>query len=433
MRTQPCLGKRGGSRADYSSAVPCLHRAHSRALPPAATRPHTRSTRLAGRHALLCSPTTLQTTALERPSPTPPLQCGQVGRCCFCTAGSGHESIKLDAQHTRTRTQSQMGDHIGASCLCLSLLTVRHEFSSPYTRRLPAGYAHRGRPRWRPASVHQLHGWHRQPRRQHDLLHSLPGLLRLRTRQATKDNEPRETLPTNGPPPLLPAQSGTYSPAGSPSCLPCPRGHYNPQPSAAQCTACPTGSAQPNEGKTTCGSCLPGTYAAGEGADHCDECPVGSYGTIRRAASCTLCAIGHYQVRILCGLPSLSPSTLPPPPAPFPPARLALPYPRACCGMLEHSAHSPSPPTPSPPPSPVLPTSCSAHSFPSDPSIPLPFRLQNVTGQTSCMPAEAGSFVDVEGAERPVLCPAGTYNPTTGSGGARLGEGTGGRWRRKRD
>ena len=107
---------------------------------------------------------------------------------------------------------------------------------------------------------------------------------------------------------------GTFSPAGSISCINCQKGRYNPHYVQSSCRLCPSGrfnyqlgstsieqcfnctqGRSSDAGSSTCADCLPGTFSNHDGSPKCFPCEVGTYSEVPRAFNCTRCPAGTHN------------------------------------------------------------------------------------------------------------------------------------------
>ena len=163
---------------------------------------------------------------------------------------------------------------------------------------------------------------------------------------------------------------GQY-PVGGTVCVLCPSGTYNSSTGASSCTVCPAGTYNSSPGSTSvssCTACSAGTYSAA-GASSCTTCPTGTYSSSTGSISCSSVpanAVVYYG--ILGGM--------------FFPT-----------GFQCNQGYGPNTTG-------TQCVSCSAGTY-------------SATGM-SCTTCSAGSY-SAAGASSCTVCPAGTYNSSTGS------------------
>ena len=179
--------------------------------------------------------------------------------------------------------------------------------------------------------------------------------------------------------------AGTYSTAGSESCLLCDAGYYQNSTGQSSCSPCPVGTATLSTGSVICTQCGPGQYAGPyPGALHCSDCAIGTISINYGANNCTPCPAGQYSpstgqsVCSSCAAGTYTSSTG-----------------QASC-QLSPAGYV----TPSPGASNL--TQCAAGYY------------QPSAGQSRCRQCDAGSAQPTAGQVACTQCPAGTFSNAVG-------------------
>ncbi|HIE75210.1 MAG TPA: hypothetical protein EYP93_03140, partial [Gammaproteobacteria bacterium] len=181
---------------------------------------------------------------------------------------------------------------------------------------------------------------------------------------------------------------GTYQPNNaSSSCYDASPGYYVPTTGAINQTACSPETYQPSTGQTGCIDSSPGYYVAANASTVQTPCAIGHYQPYNGSSSCYEAEPGHYVSfqsainQTACEAGTYNPSNgsissddcIETSPGNFTPVA-GMPYQIGC----------------------------------------YPGTYTPLTGQTSCMPADAGHYVDSNGSTTQTECSLGTYQPSTG-------------------
>ena len=97
---------------------------------------------------------------------------------------------------------------------------------------------------------------------------------------------PRPIPPTHTP---CCSPPGTYSKAGSRTCVPCPPGTFNKTPLQGQCTPATAGSFATGSGNKAQTSCPKGSYQNHTGQATCIKCPINTYQALTGKTVCSSC------------------------------------------------------------------------------------------------------------------------------------------------
>lgn len=89
--------------------------------------------------------------------------------------------------------------------------------------------------------------------------------------------------------------AGTFSGSGSSECLKCDKGTFSGV-GAAVCTACPAGETTGYEGASRCSKCPSGKFK-GDGSGLCLECDIGTFAPSSGSAVCQLATAGYFVPR----------------------------------------------------------------------------------------------------------------------------------------
>ena len=91
------------------------------------------------------------------------------------------------------------------------------------------------------------------------------------------------------PPPVFCSPPGTYSTAGSRTCVPCPPGTFNKLAAQAKCTPATAGSFAAGSGNKQQTSCPKGSFQDKTGKATCIKCPKDSYQALTGKTTCSAC------------------------------------------------------------------------------------------------------------------------------------------------
>ncbi len=190
---------------------------------------------------------------------------------------------------------------------------------------------------------------------------------------------------------------GTYSPQGSIAPIPCEAGSFAGATGSSACRLAPPGT-YANSAKTDQVACSPGTYQPQPGQTACLPAPAGSFVSNVSAASASPCPAGYFQP--LTGQTDCTQQATAGTYAPLG-AAVALSCPdgsfsaagAAACTVASPGYYANSAKT--------AQVGCG------------PGYYQAQSGQTSCLPSPAGSFVATANAVAAALCQGGFYQPQT--------------------
>jgi len=193
--------------------------------------------------------------------------------------------------------------------------------------------------------------------------------------------ESQQSLPS-------PCQPGEFQPSsGQSTCLLTDPGNFTDSEGSANQTPCPGGTYQPNQGQTSCLDADPGSYAL-DGATSQTPCPPGTFSEEVGQAECTPADPGNY--------------------VDFDGATGQTP-----CPPGQYQSDSGSEGCVDPPPGQI------ASPDGTDTSL-CPSGKYKPEGQTSCIDASPGHFVNESGASSQTPCQSGTYQEEPGQTGCEM-------------